>query len=43
MKQGDLFEEEDEDLTFWQAMKQDPMNASMFLVGILIFLWVIIK
>ncbi len=44
MKQGDLFEEdEDEDLTLWKAIKQDPKHSSMFLVGILIFFWIILR
>jgi len=43
VKQGDLFEEEEEDLTLWQAVKQDPKNSSMFLVGILIFLFIILR
>ena len=45
MKQGDLFEdnEDDEDLTLWQAIRTDPMSFSWFFIGIIIFFWVLLK
>lgn len=36
-------EEEEENLTLWEAIKTDPKHSSIFLIGFFILLWIMFR